>query len=220
MKYYPMLIGEDCEAAYRFKQMNVSLLSGPFNRIGIAYKRLIEVLETQFAEFFLFENLHIETNLPDYTKSYGEYIRVVEKTKNNVDCEFWHEFHKDKDFYQSFLEVKQKQNLLVEEFKNTIKYDLRPIMFIHKKTDLRTISDYEDIVNQYRNLWNTLATIRQGKPFKIAAVGLSAEFSRKWDVFGVDSYQIHTPKLWGGPDMPEQAWIKIINQCKTTKILL
>lgn len=220
MKYKPLLIGEDCEAAHRFRQSGISILDGPFNRIGITYQRLIKLLEEDFENFCLKQNLKIEQKLIDYPNSYGNHYRVVEFINNKIGTELWHNFTINQDFEENYLNFSKEQSEKIKIFENTLKYDLRAIMLIHKKTDVRTLEDHNDIKNQYINLNKIIKKIRNGKPYKIAALGHGEIFHEKWNIENVNNYKINTQKLWGKENIIEDSWKEIINLCTLTKILL
>lgn len=218
MKYYPLLIGEDCEAAFRFKQLNVKILDGPFNRIGITYERIISLLEDNLTGFIKKDNLHIEEKLADYPNSYGKCHRVVEKIDNKITVELWHNFHSSESFDVAYQKVSEEFSFSMSLFENTIKHDIRPIMFVHKKTDIPSVSDSNDLLNQYRKLRELIGSIRKMK-FKIVALGHSPKFNENWGIENVESHQIQHIKLWGREE-PEESWKKVIHQCMLSKIFL
>ena len=111
------------------------------------------------------------------------------------------------------------KNSKIQEFKNTLKFDIRPIAFIHKKTDVHTISDFEDIRNQYIRMINLIRYHRKNLEFIVIALSNSDDFSTNWNIPNLITKKIHTPKLWGC-EPPETAWKETINYCVTYRLFL
>jgi len=215
--YTPCFIGEDCEASYRWKQLGQTP-TGPFHKKGITLARLMRLLQDDFLNICNKNNLRIVDPLKGYKNSLGGCLRVTEVIDNQIGMELWHDFPAHLQFdeqYNRFIDGMSKE---MAEFKNLVCYDLRPILFIHKKTDLLSIADNSDLKNQYRILLSQLKYHRAGRRFLLVALGHNDQFREDWKMENLMTLQIHTPKLWGH-DLPEESWRKVYSLCNQARLL-
>lgn len=209
-------LGEDCECIWRMRTFDIPV-EGPFNDKGIALSSLLYLLTTNMFDMFKLENLQVLDPLPPYFHHANKYLRVVDRLING---ETFHVFPKDKPLEASYLPFRERLESDIQTFINSIRNDEDKLLFIHKKSDIDTISDMSDIKNQYRALIETITLIRAGKPYLVVGVGFSDVFDIEWGIPNLKTFKINSPKLWEVNAIPERAWCRIARMVKPEVIFL
>lgn len=199
-------LGGDCQVAYQLHLHGLRSYALPFDAWITSYDSLQSILKNKFEGFLEASNF----TFVDEAKNNG--VRECYILDQKYDVRIIHEGKTLEEFQQNYQEIRQKYQRRITRFFDFIESSVYPL-FIRK-----TIAHDQPVTkSQALALRDTLAVLRNGRPFMLLVVSSAEEAKEGWQDDQVCHCYLRqpTPYTWQGD--PE-AWEEIFNNMGLTVI--
>ena len=192
-------LGGSCQVAYQLKRRGLRTKSGPFDWFTVRMDALLRILENDFRDFMLFENLVVEQNREGR-------LAVRDRLSTVLSL---HDFHGAPDDPNSpicdYDEFRAKVDRRVAAFRKDVASS--PSMLFVRSGGTR---------EQALELLTLLESMRAGRKTALIVVGDTDEMAEEWRRPNLYSVRIRFPKgkgQWRGIDAE---WDKALDDVRLT----
>jgi hypothetical protein len=203
-------LGAQCTPASAIKFHNLSHERFPFDWLVTPFESLCKILEDDFENFFLYENLELWANDKRFVLDKGTGCLFAHDfpMKFNIPHVFdIEQFHQNSpapqeevvenflDYYKDICAIYQRR---IKRFKE-LAYREEPLIFFRRDATAKEATILHEL----------LAKKFPNRQFMLVIIDYRAEAQMQWNLTGIKNYYIHPSLIWK-VDTPE--WINILKE--------